>query len=180
MVLFGVDQERLQLNEGTLWAGGPYDPSSPDALNAFPEARRHIFDGKYGDAHPFIGAKMMARPLQQMAYETVGDLKLSFPRNGYVSGYRRELDLETGIAQVSYTIHINTEIDGKFGGCSGIVEMLLQSHAGEIDLLPALPKVWPTGTVKTKRIRTPNIEHPTPNVEQKRRKEQPEGVFFLS
>ncbi|MCX6926351.1 MAG: glycoside hydrolase N-terminal domain-containing protein, partial [Verrucomicrobia bacterium] len=34
MVFGGVDQERLQLNEGTLWAGGPYDPSSPEALQA--------------------------------------------------------------------------------------------------------------------------------------------------
>jgi alpha-L-fucosidase 2 len=45
MVFGGVDQERLQLNEGTLWAGGPYDPSSPQALQALPEARRLIFEG---------------------------------------------------------------------------------------------------------------------------------------
>ena len=33
MVFGGVNQERLQLNEGTLWAGGPYDPNNPDALD---------------------------------------------------------------------------------------------------------------------------------------------------
>jgi len=104
MVFFGVDSERLQLNEGTLWAGGPYDPSSPEALQVLPEARRLIFEGKFGEAHGLIGEKMMARPLKQMPYEPVGDLTLSFPRNGDVSGYRRELDLDTAIARMTYTV----------------------------------------------------------------------------
>ncbi|HEY3136371.1 MAG TPA: glycoside hydrolase family 95 protein [Blastocatellia bacterium] len=109
MVFGGVERERLQLNEDTLWAGGPYDPNNPEALAALPEARRLIFEGKYGEAHNLIGEKMMAKPLRQMPYQTVGDLLLDFPDSktaASIINYRRDLNLDTAIAGVTY------EIDG--------------------------------------------------------------------
>ena len=102
MIFGGAATEQLQLNEDTLYAGSPYDPNNPEALKALPEARRLIFAGKYKEAHDLVGAKMMAHPIKQMPYEPVGDLKLIFPDHEKISAYRRQLDLDTAIATVSY------------------------------------------------------------------------------
>ena len=98
MIFGSPASERLQLNEDTLYAGSPYDPNNPEALKALPEARHLIFEGKYKEAHDLVGAKMMAQPIKQMPYEPLGDLKISFRDHDNVTGYRRELDLDTTIA----------------------------------------------------------------------------------
>ncbi len=102
MVFGGVESERLQLNEDTLWAGSPYDPNNADALPALAEIRTLIFAGKYREAHDLAGARMMAKPLRQMPYQTASDLLLSFPGMGSVDHYRRELRLDTAVARTLF------------------------------------------------------------------------------
>src|ERR1041384_596497 len=102
MIFGGPANEQLQLNEDPLYAGSPYGPNNPEALNALPEARRLIFEAKYKEAHDLVGAKMMANPIKQMPYEPVGDLKLSFEGHDNFTNYRRQLDLDIAAATVSY------------------------------------------------------------------------------
>jgi alpha-L-fucosidase 2 len=103
MVFGGVNRERLQLNENTLWAGGPYDPVNPQARAALPEVRQLVFEGKYRQAARLISQRVMSKPLGQMPYETAGDLILTFPDSTSVENYRRDLNLDTAVATVEYT-----------------------------------------------------------------------------
>lgn len=105
MVFGGVAAERLQLNEDTLWAGGPYDPANPEALKVLPEIRALIDAGDYAKATEVADARFMATPKRQMSYQTIGDLKLTFPGlDGQPTDYVRDLDLDGAIATTRFVV----------------------------------------------------------------------------
>ncbi|KAB7772439.1 glycoside hydrolase family 95 protein [Xanthomonas maliensis] len=102
MVWGGIAHERLQLNEDTLYAGGPYDATSPEALAALPQVRALIFAGRYAEAEQLADAKLLSRPPKQMPYQPLGDLLLDFDRADGISDYRRQLDLDTAVATTTF------------------------------------------------------------------------------
>lgn len=103
MIFGGTTRERLQLNDDTLWTGGPYDPANPDARAALPEVRHLIAAGRYAEAQALADARLMGTPRTQMAYQSVGDLLLTLePEGGTIADYERDLALDTAIATTRF------------------------------------------------------------------------------
>lgn len=88
--------------------GIPRDPQNYDALRHLGPARELIFAGKYKEAEKLIDAKMLGRRTE--SYQPLGDLWLeqgdsaTEADGNELQGFRRELDLATGIATTTYRI----------------------------------------------------------------------------
>jgi alpha-L-fucosidase 2 len=103
MIFGGIDEETLQLNEDSLWDGYLRDTTNPKAILALPRVRQLLFDGKNSEATE-LARDMLGIPERIKSYQTLGNLRLSFATPGTPSDYQRALNLETGIASVSYRI----------------------------------------------------------------------------
>jgi alpha-L-fucosidase 2 len=104
MVFGDPSREILQLNENTIWAGGPNRNDNPDARAALPEIRKLIFEGKYKEAQDLANQKFISKTSNGMPYQTAGNLRLYFPGHEAYSGYYRELDLESAVVTSRYNL----------------------------------------------------------------------------
>jgi alpha-L-fucosidase 2 len=105
MVFGNADVERLQLNEDTVWAGGPHDSSNARGQQAMAEIRRRVFADQWTQAQDLINQSMLSNPVGQLAYQPVGNLRLAFSPASAASQYRRALDLTTATAAVTYVVN---------------------------------------------------------------------------
>lgn len=101
MVFGDTDRERIQLNEDSVWYGGPRDRNNPDASKYIAQIRNLIMEGKLGEAHKLTAMALSGTPDTQRHYAPLGDLFLDFGHRD-ISGYRRELDLDHAVATVHY------------------------------------------------------------------------------
>jgi alpha-L-fucosidase 2 len=104
MVFGGVGREEFQFNEATLWSGGPYQPTNPDALPHLEQVRELVFAGKYAEAQKLANANLMAKPLTQMSYQPAGNLFIEFAHEAVEGSYRRSLSLEDAVATTQYRL----------------------------------------------------------------------------
>jgi alpha-L-fucosidase 2 len=104
MVFGGIVNERLQFNEDTVWNGQPHEYQHEGAVQFLPQIRQLLFEGKQKEAENLAGKEFMSVPLNQKAYQAFGDLRLQFAGHDNATDYRRELDLDTAVAQVNYRV----------------------------------------------------------------------------
>lgn len=95
----------IPLNEETLWFGGEYDRTNPDGKEWLPKIRRYLLDGEVDKAHFYGRMAMTSGPKYQMPYQPAGSLWITMMNHtGEMENYRRELDLDSALATVSYDL----------------------------------------------------------------------------
>ncbi|WP_035172019.1 glycoside hydrolase family 95 protein [Caldanaerobius polysaccharolyticus] len=137
MVFGRTDVERIQLNEDSVWYGGPRDRNNPDALEYLPEIRRLILEGKVIEAQELANLTLAGLPEAESHYEPLGDLYLSFKHDeADVKDYIRELDLDTGIVRVQYVVGNTTYVREVFASYvdNVIVIHLTSTSPGSLSL----------------------------------------------
>lgn len=104
MVFGGAETERIQLNEESLWTGGPIERMNPEALENLEKVRQLLFEGKYVEGERLAQEKMMGKRIDmgKHTYQTMGDLFIQFEGLKEITGYKRELDLRSAIAKTSF------------------------------------------------------------------------------
>jgi len=106
MVFGNTDKEIIQLNESSVWSGGPNRNDNPDALAALSAIRKLIFEGKFIEASKMAAENIQSKKNNGMMFQPVADLDLSFSGHdsANVTNYYRELDIEKAVVKVSYTV----------------------------------------------------------------------------
>jgi alpha-L-fucosidase 2 len=109
MVFGGIESERIQLNEDTVWAGEKRDRSNPESRGPkgarnLAEVRRLLFAGKVKEAEQLADKTIISIPRRLPPYQPLGDLMLRFSGHQQASEYVRELDIDSGLARVSYKV----------------------------------------------------------------------------
>ena len=102
MVFGGVADERIQLNDNTLWDGYPVDANNPKSLEALPEVQRLLFENKNNEAVKLASETMLGQPSGVKSYQSLAEVQFDMPHL-YATEYIRNLDLSTAISTTEYT-----------------------------------------------------------------------------
>lgn len=114
MVFGGVKQERLQLNEDSIWYGKPLNRINPDARKNLEKVRSLILEGRPDEAERLLSYSFTATPQSQRIYQPLADCWLnmhgSCSRLSETEDYRRWLDLNNAVVTTKYTTEKGTVI----------------------------------------------------------------------
>ncbi len=106
MIFGGVGEEHLQVNEDSVWYGGPMDRNNPDALKYLPKIREYILGGQIPEAEELMVNALSGTPQGQRPYQTLGDIHLYFSGiHGEVTDYRRGLEFADAVHTVTFKVN---------------------------------------------------------------------------
>jgi alpha-L-fucosidase 2 len=157
MIFAGVEQDRLQLNEETIWAGEPGNNLIPNVNPAIEEMRKFLFEKKYQEAQDLSNKvfprKVPANVNYGMPFQTAGNLYLNFPDLGQISNYRRSLDIGDAVAQTSFSANGVSYKREYFASIPNKIIMirLTADHPGSISLNLSLSTPHAGFQIKTER-----------------------------
>ncbi|MBC7888213.1 MAG: glycoside hydrolase N-terminal domain-containing protein [Ferruginibacter sp.] len=103
MIYGNVGKETIQLNEHTLWSGGPNRNDNPLLFDSLAAIRKLVFDGKQKEAERLANKVLVSKNSQGQMFEPAGEIHLSFPGHDDYSNYYRELDIERAVSKTSFT-----------------------------------------------------------------------------
>ena len=101
MVFGQPEREQIQLNEETVWSGGPGNNTNPDIKKLLPQITNLLFQNKYMEAGTMANEKVTSKT-NGMKYQPVGNLWINFPNQGEISDYYRDLNIEDAVSSVEY------------------------------------------------------------------------------
>ena len=105
MIAGNLREERIQVNEETIWYGGWEDRLNPDARENLPKLRELVRQGRISEAEHLIRLAFISGPDGQRGYQTLGDIEMKYlndPSQEECTAYRRELDLDRAVCRVQY------------------------------------------------------------------------------
>ncbi|HEY9195614.1 MAG TPA: glycoside hydrolase N-terminal domain-containing protein, partial [Mucilaginibacter sp.] len=105
MIFGDVKNERVQLNESTIWGGGPNNTIDSNARPYINQVRQLLAEKKYAEAQTLANSKLGPKGNSGMPYQLAGNLYISFPGTDGVSNYYRELDIANATATVKYNLN---------------------------------------------------------------------------
>lgn len=103
-MIFGLPwTERIQLNEDSVWFGGPRNRLNPSAKEVLPRIRHLIFEGRIREAQELCAFGLSGIPEEQRHYEPLGNLYIEYAgRNLEIQNYHRELNIDTAVALTEF------------------------------------------------------------------------------
>lgn len=153
MVFGQPGSERIQVNEESIWYGGPVNRINPDLKKYLPQIRELIFSGEISKAEQLMLLAMSGCPNSVHPYQTLGDIHIDFPEIKEATDYRRQLDLEKALCTITFSaegVKYTRELFiSKPADC--MIMRITADHKGKVSLCASLGRerfydgVWSDG-----------------------------------